>query len=346
MLLVLVGMVVSAGALWAVQAVLGDAPEPLPPQGALIYTVAEESVERSMPVIVVVDRAREPVAINLLDGMVTRIAELGMRVSSGDVVYEVAGVPVRAVEGTVPFYRDMGPGMNGDDIRQLQRVLIDLGYQTVEPDGVFRASTSAAVRAWRRDLGLPAGDRVTLGELIAIAGLPRILEVAEGIQVGRLVFTGADALVALEDEPMFELPVTEAQARTLEAVESLVVEYDGMEWSARVMASRNDPERGVIVLTLIGLDGGPVCGSSCHALPAGRIQLRGRAVMIPPTRGPAVPVAALRTEPNGDVWVWLEAGGQRTVNVLATVGGLSIVDGLEVGDRVVVGGGSDATENG
>ncbi len=342
----MVGIGVGAGAIWAVQAVLGDAPEPMPTQNALVYTVAEESVERSMPVIAVADRPRETVAINLLDGMVTRITEFETRVSSGDVVYEVAGVPVRVVEGTVPFYREMGPGMNGDDIRQLQTVLVDLGYLSIEPDGAFRTSTSTAVRAWRRDLGLPAGDRVALGELIAIAGLPRILEVAEGIQVGRLVFAGADALVALGDEPMFELPVTEEQARTLESVESLVVEHEGTEWGARVVASRNDPERGVIVLTLIGLDGGPVCGSSCDSLPAGRIQLRGRAVMIPPTQGPAVPVAALRTEPNGDVWVRLESGEQRTVNVLATVGGLSIVEGLEVGDRLVVGGGSDVDENG
>lgn len=338
---VLVGVVGVVVGVWAGRATIGEGPSVDPPASFLTYTVGEETVERSLPIIVVAERPRELVAVNLVGGVVTRVPDLEGAAATGTVVYEVAGVPVRVVEGAVPFYRELGPVLQGEDVAQLQAVLVALGYLEAEPDGRFGASTSAAVRAWRRDLGLGDGNRVALGELIAVPGLPRLVSVDDGIQVGRLAAVGSDALFVFSAEAVFEVPLTDAQALALHPEAALVVEHDGMVWQARVVSSRSDPGRGQVVLSLAGLDGGPVCGEACHTLPVeGRVQLRGRMVSVPQITGPAVPVAALQTDAAGAAWVRLETGVLRPVEVLAIAGGLAIVEGVEVGERVLVGGGN------
>lgn len=343
LLLVLVGVAVGVVALWAGQATIGHRPETSQLASALTYTVAEDTVERSLPVIVVAERSRDLVTVNLLDGLVTRVPDLEGPASTGTVIYEVAGVPVRVVEGAVPFYRDLAPGLEGDDVSQLQAALSELGYLRIEPDGQFGTSTAAAVREWRRDLGLVDADRVALGELIAVPDLPRLVSVGDEIRVGRLAAVGLDALFVLSDQPRFELSLSDAQARALDPAATVVVEHDGMEWNAQIATSRTDPERGEVILMLAGLDGGLVCGEDCTSLPSeGRSQLRGRIVSVPPTTGPAVPVAALWTDADGTVSLRLESGIQRKVKVLATAGGLAIVEGVEIGDRVMVGGGPSA----
>ncbi len=326
---------------------MGSRPQASPPASALTYTVAEETVERSSPVIVVAERSRDLVAVNLLEGVVTRVPDLQGATSTGTVVYEVAGMPVRVVEGAVPFYRDLMPGLEGEDVSQLQAALVELGNLQIEPDGRFGASTAAAVREWRRELGLVAADRVALGELIAVPELPRLVSVGDEIRVGRLAVVGSDALFVLRDEPRFELPLSDAQAQAMDPAATVVVEHDGMEWHAKVATSRTNTERGEVVLMLDGLDGGPVCGEACDTLPAeGRSQLRGRIVSVPPTTGSAVPLAALQTDADGTVSVRLETGTQRTVEVLATAGGLAIVEGVDIGERVLVGARSDGDEGG
>lgn len=335
----LVGLGVAIGAigLWAAQATIGNRLTASPDQPPMTYTVGEETVERSMPVVVVAERSREVVAVNLLDGIVTRVPDIEGSVSTGDVVYEVAGVPIRVVEGAVPFYRELGPGLAGEDVRQLQAALVALGHLEIEPDGRFEASTAAGVRAWRRELRLGDGERVALGELIAIPDLPRFLSIGEEIRVGRLAPVGSDALFVLSEEPTFELPLTQAQAQAIDPAATLVVVHEGLEWPAVIAATEDDPDRGQVVLHLAGSDGGPVCGEACDTLPAaGRSQLRGRLVSVPPTSGPAVPVAALRTDADGTVWVRLETGGRRQVEVLASAGGLAVVDGIEIGERLLV----------
>jgi hypothetical protein len=48
-------------------------------------------------------------------------------------------------------------------------------------------------------------------------------------------------------------------------------------------------------------------------------------------------VAALQTDARGIVWVRLDGGGRQQVEVLATAGGLAIVDGVAVGQRLLLG---------
>lgn len=344
---VIVGGLIATIGLWAAWATTSARPPVDVPDPFVTYTVAEETVERSLPIIVVAERSIVPVAVNHLQGVITRVADLREPVPVGTVVYEVAGVPVRLVEGAVPFYRDLGPGVEGEDVFQLQAALFELGYLQSEPDGRYAESTSEGVREWRRDLGLEDGEDVALGEVIAVPSLPRLVRVADEIATGRLVAPGSDAISLLSEPPTFEAPLSDAQAQTIDPAAVVVIEFGDLEWRANIASSQIEPEQGQVVLTLVGEDGGAACGSDCDSLPAEeRLQLRGRVVSVPATTGPAVPVAALDTDAQGRARVRLESGAMRRVTIVAIAGGLAIVEGVEVGERVQLIGQSDGNEDG
>src|SRR4051794_10318263 len=59
-----------------------------------------------------------------------RIAPLPLRntqVSEGDVLLTAPGRPVFVLAGKVPAYRDLVPGITGEDVRQLEEALVKLG---------------------------------------------------------------------------------------------------------------------------------------------------------------------------------------------------------------------------
>jgi multidrug efflux pump subunit AcrA (membrane-fusion protein) len=81
------------------------------------------------------------------DPVVTGIAvSQGAEVVEGTKVIEVSGRPVFVLEGAVPVYRAIRPGMTGADVSQLQAALARLGF-TPEGDGRYGEATKAAVTA-------------------------------------------------------------------------------------------------------------------------------------------------------------------------------------------------------
>jgi hypothetical protein len=71
----------------------------------------------------------------------------GDEVVEGVRVVEVSGRPVFILQGEVPVFRSLKPGMQGADVRQLQDALVRLGYRP-EVDGVFGSATKDAVAAF------------------------------------------------------------------------------------------------------------------------------------------------------------------------------------------------------
>lgn len=76
----------------------------------------------------------------------------GSAIVEGAVVIGVSGRPVFLMEGEVPVYRTLAPGMAGEDIAQLQAALARLGYSP-ETDGFFGGGTKLAVRELYRRAG-------------------------------------------------------------------------------------------------------------------------------------------------------------------------------------------------
>lgn len=101
-----------------------------------------------------------PQASDAVRSVVTaRVTNPGATVASGDVVSEVNGRPVYAVESDFALYRDIGFGDEGPDVLALQEMLVDeglLGYA----DGAYGALTAAAVRWWYWNAGYSAPMRV------------------------------------------------------------------------------------------------------------------------------------------------------------------------------------------
>ncbi|MEZ7132850.1 peptidoglycan-binding protein, partial [Nonomuraea sp. AD125B] len=152
---VVAGVVVVAGAGWAV--------------GARLRSPADEAARRAAPAASLVTAAverRKLVSTVVLSGMLeygsplpvtlagvvgggaelqraTRAPRKG-RLREGAVLMEVNGRPVFALRGAVPMHRTIAPGGKGDDVRQLQRALRRLGHRA-PTSGVFDRATIAAV---------------------------------------------------------------------------------------------------------------------------------------------------------------------------------------------------------
>ncbi|MER5944948.1 peptidoglycan-binding protein [Streptomyces sp. NPDC001904] len=79
--------------------------------------------------------------------VVTRVAvKEGASLRMGQLLLEVSGRPVFVLKGELPAYRDLKPGSTGDDVKQLQQALADLGYPSgSDGAGTFGSGTERAV---------------------------------------------------------------------------------------------------------------------------------------------------------------------------------------------------------
>lgn len=67
--------------------------------------------------------------------------------------------PVFAISGDFPFWRDLSPGMSGDDVRQLQESLRAAGHVIGDREfGTFGRGTAAAVKAMYRAADYPTAS--------------------------------------------------------------------------------------------------------------------------------------------------------------------------------------------
>ena len=90
----------------------------------------------------------------------------------------VSGRPVFILLGELPAYRDLVPGITGDDVLQLENGLARLGLDPGPVDGTYDERTSAAVAEWYTSAGWqPFG--ATAGQLAHIRALEK--ELAEAI---------------------------------------------------------------------------------------------------------------------------------------------------------------------
>ncbi|WP_433435654.1 peptidoglycan-binding protein [Nonomuraea sp. CA-141351] len=152
---VFAGVVLVAGAGWAVSTRLrspaDEAARRAAPRASLITAAVER---RKLVSTVVVSGTLEygsPLPISLA-GVVGGTSELQRatraprrgRLKEGAVLMEVNGRPVFALRGSVPMHRTIAPGTKGDDVLQLQRALRRLGHGA-PVTGVFDRGTISAV---------------------------------------------------------------------------------------------------------------------------------------------------------------------------------------------------------
>ncbi len=115
---------------------------------------------------------------NYRQGTVTRLPAEGATLARGDVLYRVDTKPVVLLYGGQPAWRALSEDVTGgEDVRQLERNLRELGYdeaRTMRIDNVFGSATRAAVERWQEQLGVEITGVVTLGDVVFLPGKRRV----------------------------------------------------------------------------------------------------------------------------------------------------------------------------
>jgi hypothetical protein len=127
------------------------------------------------------------------------MARPGTVVRAGEVLATISGRPVFVLEGRQPSYRDLGPGMRGPDVRQLERALRRHAGMTGPVDSVFDSETEAALTTLYRRHGF--APLVATSSAVA-AARPRGADLVPGAMAQAGVQLPSDEVVFVEDAPL------------------------------------------------------------------------------------------------------------------------------------------------
>lgn len=305
-----------------------------------VVEVTEQQVGRTLNVNTTVRIAHQALAPNTMPGTLTELTQQDTY-NAGDVLYRVNNRPVRVAPGTIPMYRDLEIGAQGQDVRALNAALSKLGHITGDVGDRFTRATATGVRAWQKALGIEQTGRVERGELVIVPSLPLAITFDSKIAtLGTELVGGERLLQAPGGDPEFVMELLPQQASMIPAGATVTVKFQEYKWPAVVTGSKEGEGGATINLSLSAPDGSLVCGNDCAILPATDTQyLATDAELVPAQHGPAVPVSALTSNPDGSVVVTIvgETGdSNQPVTVLASQDGLAIVDGIKVGEKIRV----------
>ncbi len=131
-----------------------------PPKPSPILVPVEQRVLSSNVVTRGKGRYGLPVPVSIVPsalkggpGLIAALPLRNTQIEEGDILLTASGRPVFAMTGKVPAYRDLVPGLSGDDVTQLEQALKRLGFDPGRIDGTYDQRTSAAVAKWYKSKG-------------------------------------------------------------------------------------------------------------------------------------------------------------------------------------------------
>ena len=86
-------------------------------------------------------------------GLVAAVPLSGKELADGSIAVSGSGRPLFVLVGARPMSRDLGPGLTGDDVQQLEDALARLGFDAGPADGLYDEATEAGVSAWYASAG-------------------------------------------------------------------------------------------------------------------------------------------------------------------------------------------------
>lgn len=217
LLIVLVAVAVASAATWAAAARIRSpaeeaarmaAPEPTPilvPVVERVLTsrvVSRGTAHYGSPL----QLSLSPSALKSGPRVVTTLPRPSSVVREGEVLLTVSGRPVFVLRGAQPSYRDLGPGMAGTDVLQVERALRRLGLRVGAVDGTYDEATGRAVATLYRRRG---DEPVVASEEDLVAVRTREAELMAGARPGPGVQLPSDEVVFVRSTPLrvSELPV-------------------------------------------------------------------------------------------------------------------------------------------
>jgi hypothetical protein len=281
-------------------------------------------------------------------GVLTAAAAPGATVNRGGILYRVANAPVRLLLGAVPTYRDFRYGMSdGPDVRQLERNLVDLGFdphRRMTVDRHFSAATAAAIRRWQKSWGAyERTGRLTQGQVVFLPAPLRVAAqqtrvggtvgpgatVLTGTSTGHAVVarlnTGDRAIVQVGDQVEVSLPGTDPIPGRITRI--------GQAASSSAEEPEEGPDQGEVTVP-VTISIRPPRGFSLDEAPV-------TVDVTTDTRGNVLlaPIAALLARPGGGYQVRLAGGALVPVEPGSfdeSTGQVEIVRGLTAGQPVEV----------
>jgi peptidoglycan hydrolase-like protein with peptidoglycan-binding domain len=152
---VIVSSLVSWGAASQIRSPAEVAARTAPPKPSVITVPVEKKVLSSDVVVRGTVRYGAPQSVLLPASSIRRGSPIlttapqkGKDLTEGSVAFTISGRPALVLQGVVPGHRDITPGTVGDDVRQLQKALVRLGFNPGRTDGVYDDRTGLAVAIW------------------------------------------------------------------------------------------------------------------------------------------------------------------------------------------------------
>jgi peptidoglycan hydrolase-like protein with peptidoglycan-binding domain len=289
-------------------------------------------------------------AINQAGGTYTELPDAGDKVDCGDVFYRVDDDPVLLLCGTVPAYRDLHIGDEGNDVGQLNRNLHELGYDAeagvdVGPnDKDFTWKTEEALEVLRHDKGLDetealdTADAVFLPESVRIAKVTAELggSASSGAQIAQATSDALEVQVNLDASQQGEVRKGDRAQITLPGNSSVKGKVDRLGKVART-AGKDADVGDATIPAYISLDE-PKKARGLDRAPV-QVEITTKGV----ENALSVPVTALVGKSGGGFAVEVVRDGGRRELVAVQLGLFDTTDGrvqvegdLAEGDQVVV----------
>ena len=182
----------------------------LEPDAALILVPVEDRVVSTDVVTRGTGRFGSPQKLTIAasalksnPGLIADVPLSGKQLDDGAVAVSGSGRPLFVLVGARPMSRDLGPGLTGDDVLQLEEALVRLGFDPGAADGSYDEATEAGVTAWYANAGF-APFTATQDQLaivrsreadLATASLD-VITAAESIAVAESALSAAQAASA------------------------------------------------------------------------------------------------------------------------------------------------------
>lgn len=177
-----------------------------PPAPAPILVPVEEQVLATKVVTRGTGRYGSPRQLSITpsslksgSGIVTSLPKAGSSVDEGQVLLTISGRPVFLLRGTLPAFRDLGPGISGRDVRQLEQALKRTGLAPGPVDGTYDAATASAVAAL---YGRHRFQPVVATEAQLAAARPPEAELVAGWRAESGVQLPSDEVIFVPDAPV------------------------------------------------------------------------------------------------------------------------------------------------
>ncbi|MBA3261036.1 MAG: peptidoglycan-binding protein, partial [Thermoleophilaceae bacterium] len=163
--------------------------------------------------------------------VVSSVPKPGARLDEGQEALVVSGRPVFVFRGATPMHRDLGPGSEGRDVRQLEQALARAGFSPGSVDGRYDGATATAVAAmYSRRNEAPFGptdlqvDQLRTAAATAAAARDGLLQMRLALRTAEQGATPADvnqaqvdASAAAELIPPARTAITTAQDKAATA---------------------------------------------------------------------------------------------------------------------------------